>query len=83
MKAPFIATIVTTALATALLSGCSSMQNQDTQTTSVIPLSNVEYQPAELNRETLYELIVAEMAGQRKKLRPVAGELSSSGAINR
>ncbi|GGK78494.1 tetratricopeptide repeat protein [Amphritea balenae] len=66
MKAPFIATIVTTALATALLSGCSSMQNQDTQTTSVIPLSNVEYQPGELNRETLYELIVAEMAGQRK-----------------
>lgn len=63
-----VATLATATLIAILLSlsGCSSQQSQPVTQLTVTPLPNVEYQPGELNRETLYDLIVAEIAGQRK-----------------
>lgn len=42
------------------------MQQSSEQQLALSPLPAVEYKAGELNRETLYELIVAELAGQRK-----------------
>ncbi|MDO6564880.1 tetratricopeptide repeat protein [Amphritea sp. 1_MG-2023] len=47
------------------LSGCSTQQN-NTPATETVQLPEIEYRRGELNRETLYDLIVAEIAGQRK-----------------
>ncbi|WP_417225252.1 tetratricopeptide repeat protein [Amphritea sp.] len=60
---PFTATLMAILLS---LSGCSSQQSQPVAQPTAEPLPNVEYRPGELNRETLYDLIVAEIAGQRK-----------------
>lgn len=46
-----------------LLAGCSSFTNNNRY--SVAPLPAPEYKPGELNRESLYQLLSAEMAGQR------------------
>ena len=61
MKAPLIATI----LSATLLSGCA-IQTESQDQVALSPLPEVEYKRGELNRETLYELIIAELAGQRK-----------------
>ncbi len=53
-----------------LLSGCAMQPaNNNSAPLYATPdqFSDVEYQPGELNKETLFELIVAEMAGQRKE----------------
>ncbi|MBY4675692.1 tetratricopeptide repeat protein [Marinobacterium arenosum] len=47
-----------------LLAGCSNLQRSSDY--SAQPLPPVHYQPGELNRETLYELLSAEIAGQRQ-----------------
>ncbi|WP_164549055.1 tetratricopeptide repeat protein [Amphritea opalescens] len=62
-----IATPLTVAVIGLLLSltGCSSHQSKVEEQLET-PLPTVEYRPGELNRETLYDLIVAEIAGQRK-----------------
>lgn len=49
------------------LSGCAGQPSKPVADTETASLPAVEYQPGELNRETLYELIVAEIAGQRKE----------------
>lgn len=73
MKAPTpvktAATSVAVTLIAALmtLSGCTGKFSKPGPDTEVTPLAPVEYHPGELNRETLYELIVAEIAGQRKE----------------
>ncbi|BBB27526.1 tetratricopeptide repeat protein [Amphritea japonica] len=65
MKAPILAT---TLIATLLsIGGCTSQFSKPAATATVAPLPAVEYIPGELNRETLYELVVAEIAGQRKE----------------
>ncbi|WP_299196043.1 tetratricopeptide repeat protein [uncultured Amphritea sp.] len=64
---PIAATLVAVLLS---LSGCTGQLSKlvaDTADTEAVSLPVVEYQPGELNRETLYELIVAEIAGQRKE----------------
>ena len=80
MKAPtLIKKVVTQATTTATpalaitfaavllsLSGCTSVPDKPVAETDPVSLPAVEYIPGELNRETLYELIVAEIAGQRK-----------------
>jgi Flp pilus assembly protein TadD len=68
MKAPNLTTaIATTFIATLLgISGCTSQLNKPAVTAAETPLPKVEYVPGELNRETLYDLVVAEIAGQRK-----------------
>ena len=68
MKVPNLTTaIATTFIATLLsISGCTSQLNKPTTTAAEAPLPQVEYVPGELNRETLYDLVVAEIAGQRK-----------------
>ncbi|WP_290701135.1 tetratricopeptide repeat protein [Amphritea sp.] len=68
MKAPnLVTTIATTLLATLLsISGCTSQLNKAATTAAEAQLPKVEYVPGELNRETLYDLVVAEIAGQRK-----------------
>lgn len=68
MKAPNLATTFATALMATLLSigGCTSQLNKPATTAAEAPLPKVEYIPGELNRETLYDLVVAEIAGQRK-----------------
>ncbi|WP_432470948.1 tetratricopeptide repeat protein [Amphritea sp. HPY] len=48
-----------------IVTGCALQPQQNKQ--AYTPLPEVEYQPGQLNRETLYELIVAEVAGQRKQ----------------
>jgi len=62
MKASWL----TLPLISILVGGCS-MQPQTKTEYTYTPLPEVEYQSGELNRETLYELIVAELAGQRKQ----------------
>lgn len=68
MKAPNRATAVAATLIATLLSigGCTSQLNKPTTTAAQVSLPAVEYIPGELNRETLYDLVVAEIAGQRK-----------------
>ncbi|WP_428037009.1 tetratricopeptide repeat protein [Amphritea sp.] len=61
---PFAATLVAVLLS---LGGCTSQFSKPATNPEVVPLPPVEYRPGELNRETLYELIVAEIAGQRKE----------------
>ncbi|MCV6588150.1 MAG: tetratricopeptide repeat protein [Marinobacterium sp.] len=48
---------------TLLLGGCSLMENR--QKIAVTPLPAPEYVPGELNHESLYELLKAELSGQR------------------
>lgn len=48
-----------------IVTGCALQPQQNKL--AYTPLPEVEYQPGQLNRETLYELIVAEVAGQRKQ----------------
>ena len=48
------------------LTGCSSHLSKNEAQLETQSLPTVEYRPGELNRETLYDLIVAEIAGQRK-----------------
>jgi len=73
MKAPTLVRKAETSLAITLiavvlsLSGCAGTLSKPESDTEVTPLPAVEYHPGELNRETLYELIVAEIAGQRKE----------------
>lgn len=69
MKVSILATTVTTTLIATLLSigGCTSQFSKPVTTAAITPLPAVEYIPGELNRETLYELVVAEIAGQRKE----------------
>ncbi len=69
MKVSILATTVTTTLIATLLSigGCTSQFSKPVTTAAITPLPVVEYIPGELNRETLYELVVAEIAGQRKE----------------
>lgn len=69
MKVSILATTVTTTLIATLLSigGCTSQFSKPAATAAVTSLPAVEYIPGELNRETLYELVVAEIAGQRKE----------------
>ena len=49
------------------LTGCSSHLSKNEAQLETQSLPTVEYRPGELNRETLYDLIVAEIAGQRKQ----------------
>ncbi len=62
-------TSLTVILIAALLSltGCAGKLSKSEPETDAVLLPAVEYHPGELNRETLYELIVAEIAGQRKE----------------
>lgn len=48
-----------------IATGCALQPQQNKL--AYTPPPEVEYQPGQLNRETLYELIVAEVAGQRKQ----------------
>ncbi len=50
-----------------LLGGCALPHQSPPLDIDNTPLPPVSYQSGELNRETLYDLIVAELAGQRKQ----------------
>jgi len=52
------------AIAAFVLTGCASQQSTLTDTYQQAP---VEYQKGDLNRETLYQLLTAELAGQRQQ----------------
>lgn len=72
MSIPMFVTKATTPITATLialllnLSGCSTQPSQPETQADTYTLPAVEYRPGELNRETLYELLVAEIAGQRK-----------------
>ncbi|NVK40893.1 MAG: tetratricopeptide repeat protein [Oceanospirillaceae bacterium] len=59
-------TLFGTLLGTLLIAGCSS-QPAPTETIADIPLGPVKQVPGEFNRESLYQLLRAEMSGQRRQ----------------
>jgi len=64
-KSPMNKTLFGTLLGTLLVAGCSSHPLPPTETITEVPLGPVKQVPGEFNRESLYQLLLAELSGQR------------------